>query len=381
MSDADFSMGEGWAYHANNPQISADRHEATTRLRLGAEINSRAKVYLDQNYWIDLMHAGAGGGSQVHVELLEVLTEKVASGKVVCPAGETVVAELMKNSKAASRIETAEIVQRLSLGASIREASERANIELAFALNSSAQQGDLRPGDLMWTKLTYALGHRRPLPQGPFSAADKLIMQKEFFDFLWQVPFAKMIDLVGHDDGLSKIYDERAALIRAGGIEHAAELKSFADAFEAEANGIPWTFDDEDIISGVVQLSSASNQPVPRLSGQEWDRIIAMIRRVVGQAICMKRPSAVENFRSLLVWTFLHATVRMDLKNDPNMSFVGNDLFDFDHAAAAVGYCDYFFTERRLYRRLTRPEVALDKIYSCKMAFQPEEALKLAKAI
>ena len=61
------------------------------------------------------------------------------------------------------------------------------------------------------------------------------------------------------------------------------------------------------------------------------------------------------------------------------MTITGNDLFDF--SAAAIGYCDYFFTERQLYRRLTRPEVDIEKLYSCKPAFRVESALEMARTL
>lgn len=46
------------------------------------------------------------------------------------------------------------------------------------------------------------------------------------------------------------------------------------------------------------------------------------------------------------------------------------------HAAAAVGYCDAFFTERSLANVLTRSDLAFDKLYECTVVSAPEAALQ-----
>jgi hypothetical protein len=47
----------------------------------------------------------------------------------------------------------------------------------------------------------------------------------------------------------------------------------------------------------------------------------------------------------------LHDRVRWD----SNTNFTANDIYDFEHAAAAVAYCDDFFTEDFLTQTASRP--------------------------
>jgi len=51
-----------------------------------------------------------------------------------------------------------------------------------------------------------------------------------------------------------------------------------------------------------------------------------------------------------------------------------NDWVDWSHAAAALAYCDMFFTERHLAHQL-RQELGADKQYKCEVAGTLGEAL------
>ena len=76
--------------------------------------------------------------------------------------------------------------------------------------------------------------------------------------------------------------------------------------------------------------------------------------------------------RTLHIETSIHAAVRWN----KGQNFKANDFFDIQHAAAAVGYCDAFFTERSLANVLTRSDLALDKLYNCTVEFTPAAALE-----
>jgi hypothetical protein len=57
----------------------------------------------------------------------------------------------------------------------------------------------------------------------------------------------------------------------------------------------------------------------------------------------------------------LHAAFRWN----KGRQFESNDFFDFYHAAAAIGYCQAFFTERSLRAVVTEKNVALDSFHGC----------------
>jgi hypothetical protein len=86
----------------------------------------------------------------------------------------------------------------------------------------------------------------------------------------------------------------------------------------------------------------------------------------------MKTERGTATLRTLHIETCLHAAVRWN----KGQKFKANDFFDYQHASAAVGYCDAFFTERSLCSVLTRSDLALDKLYNCTVVATPEAALE-----
>ncbi len=69
------------------------------------------------------------------------------------------------------------------------------------------------------------------------------------------------------------------------------------------------------------------------------------------------------------------------ISDGPCPEIQGAISFDHQHAAAAVGYCDAFFTERSLANILTRSDLALDKLYDCTVVSTPEAALQYARSV
>jgi len=92
----------------------------------------------------------------------------------------------------------------------------------------------------------------------------------------------------------------------------------------ARKRGIPVSYEDEN-----DRLESAKpfvNLLVEGLKRGSSSKIVRDILRTIHISAC------------------LHAAVRWDKKRQ----LEGNDLFDFHHAAAALAYCDAFFTENLL---------------------------------
>ena len=53
----------------------------------------------------------------------------------------------------------------------------------------------------------------------------------------------------------------------------------------------------------------------------------------------------------------------------------GNDLDDFGHAAAALGYCSAFFTEKALRSMVTARHIKLDELYQCYVVVDVDDAV------
>lgn len=68
----------------------------------------------------------------------------------------------------------------------------------------------------------------------------------------------------------------------------------------------------------------------------------------------------------------LHAAVRWDKKQ----RYQDNDMHDFRHAAAALGYCDYFFTEKRLCHLVTQDLLKYDILFNCRTLWKLDEVVE-----
>ena len=73
----------------------------------------------------------------------------------------------------------------------------------------------------------------------------------------------------------------------------------------------------------------------------------------------------------------IHAAVFMDKFR----KYKANDLFDFEHAAMAMPYFDYFFTEASLCHFVTHPPLAFDKLYGSQVLSREEDVLNLLQSI
>lgn len=71
----------------------------------------------------------------------------------------------------------------------------------------------------------------------------------------------------------------------------------------------------------------------------------------------------------------IHASVRWDKRRQVEP----NDIFDFNHAADALPYCDAFFTERSLHSTLSAVHVGLDRLYECKICSHIDDAVAYLK--
>jgi hypothetical protein len=111
------------AAHRANPGISIDQHVKRRVVALGRSLDDRAAIYLDTKFWIMLRECAEGKGTDASVlELLHRLRTLVAEGKVFCPVSESHLFEFLKQDDMNSRLETARIVDELSLVIFLEEA-------------------------------------------------------------------------------------------------------------------------------------------------------------------------------------------------------------------------------------------------------------------
>ncbi len=79
---------------------------------------------------------------------------------------------------------------------------------------------------------------------------------------------------------------------------------------------------------------------------------------------------------SLVIKAGLHAGFR----RNRGRQFTGNDLHDFGHASAALAYCHYFATDKRLHH-LVSNDLKFDQRYDVTVVSEPSQFLGLIETL
>lgn len=358
--------------HLASPGVTLDQHVRQAQLALACSLEGQRAIYLDVKYWIILRDAATGAvASGDAVELLMRLRELTGGRQAFCPISESTFAELFKQRDEKTRRATASLVDELSGGVALVPFYDRMILELRHFIQTQSGKVPLTPPEsLVWSKHGYVLGFLHPSAT-PFDPATELALQKAFFDYLWSYSLTEMIDQIGEklppdEDRFGKL----AVDLNAGNEEHASELRSFEQTYAVELRGAIDLVAPQvaeyvlDVVVGRV------GEGMPR-QGPRWNAYLHEWKSYLFSSL---KSNEVKNaLPTLHINTCLHASVRWNKAHKLD----ANDFYDFHHAAAALGYCDVFLTERPLKAMVTAGHVALDKRYDCGVAANVAEALAL----
>ena len=350
---------------------SLDIYVRDQQLALARSIRHCKKVYLDLRYWLRLRDVTSGAlADPAWRSLLEKLQRAVRDGKAVCPIAESTFMELTKQSDPATRATTAQMVDSLSTGVALLPIDWRTKTEIAHFFHTGMGT-DLHPlANLMWTKLSYVLGFQHP----SFAEIDskfELEIQKRFFDKMWTITLAEMVETIGGESAdTSEAFERLAVRLNQENAAYAEELKSFSGTYKAEIRGVASIC--APIVAEVIEdISHKEGRAVPKRGSLEWCGNLRKWERYLQDAFMM--PQTKLALRTMHIQACLHAHIRWDKKRQ----FEANDFYDFNHAAAALGYCDAFFTERSLADLARRSNTALTAINGCRVTHRVEEAMAI----
>ena len=342
-------------FHRRNPDVSLERHMRQKRIQLGAGIASIQRIYLDQRFWLLLRDVLLGRSQDAAVsELLVFLQSSVTQGRSICPISESVFIELLKQSDESTRLATAQLIDELSLGVTLIPFDDRVRQELCNSFYEQAGATELIPlQELVWTKLAYVLGETHP-SNTQFPSEEELVIQKAFSDHMWDIPLAEIVVRIGEPpSGLD--WDVLAANLNAMNRAHHSTIRSYAHVFRSEFEGGLSLFRDEmDALSKEIDQRGYGN----------------FAAKLANLSRSKRFETFVQSIPTLHIHASCHAAVRWDQKRNLN----GNDLFDFHHAHAAMGYCNVFLTEKPLSDMLSQRHLGLTK-YKCQTFWSPSTAL------
>ena len=327
--------------------------------------------YLDMRFWIIARDAAIGVRTEpVARKLLHYLRRGVANGRLVCPINASMFLELMKQPYSPGRrIGTAQLIDELSLGISMIPSRIVMGTEIHSFLLNVKGDAELYPiQELIWTKVAFALGDTYP-SLAALSPVEELTIQKSFFDYLWNHSLSELVKTMGDKIPPSDGFAELSYDTNLKNAEHRDELRSFAQTHDTELRGAIEVAGDiaADVIHQLAERDAGCELPA---TPEERANSVIICRNLLYHAF--KKPQTKYSLRYLHIGASIHAAMRWD----KDRKFKPNDYYDFEHATAALSYCDAFLTEGSLHGLVTRPQVDLESVNGCRVFSDVDAAVE-----
>ena len=360
--------------HLQCPEVTFAEHVRKSEIRLGESIAHREPIYLDTNFWILLRNANRGKERSNTADLLTLLRRAVKESRVFCPISSASFVELMRQNSLPSRIDTAVIIDELSLGVTIVGFEERIFVEIEHLICSTANHNShYSIQNAVWRKLSYVLGMENVQNVAIDPKLD-LAVQKAFFDHMCTISLQDMVKTIGEERVSKENQTPFASRMNKKIAEHAEELRSFKQAYDAEVRGVVDDIGDItlDIVRSIAQecqqLLTEMDYEQQREAKDHWKNLTCL-------ALVKNRA------RHLLPTLHIRASLYASLRWNKGRRFRPNDLWDFSHAEVGLGYCSAFFTEKSLHSMITEKHLGLDGLYECHVGSSIEDAIEHVSGI
>lgn len=335
---------------------------------LAGLLATRRPVFLDTNFWVMARQAAlAESDDPKLISLLGALRMAVGSGKAFFPVTGDLIEEFSKQSP--ERLQgTLMMVDALSLGVAMVPSQERSAIEIErFSARSHPDYPpQARP---LWTAYAFALGYQDLRLPG-IDVDDTMLVrlaEKAWMapPSLWSRDHSGIFDAKSESERLAAFLNEQEAL-------HADEIDSLATAIRIEVAGAA---------SMIEGIAAREYRRIAAAAGHAAEASDIAGSRGVGRKMAQMFAAALSQdvnrraLPSLYIGAMLHAAVRAEEKR----KIKPNDIFDFRHAAAALPHCAAFFTDGPLKKLITSGHTGLSKLYGCRVAATPAEAIAILK--
>ena len=360
--------------HLKSSQVAFLEYVRGSERRLGESIAQREPIYLDTKFWILMRNASRGKETSNTVALLTLLKQAVNEGKVFCPISSALFVELMRQDSLRSRMETAKTIDDLSLGITIVGFEERTAVEMDHLIRSTANLNSHHSiHHAVWRKLGYVLGISN-VQNAAIDPKIDLAVQKAFFDHMCAMSLQDMIKTIGEEWALKENPTAFALRMNEQIAEHAQELRSFKQAYDAEVRGV--VDDVGDIALDVVRsIAREYRQRVTEMDDGQQKEAKNRWKNLIYLTLVQDKA------RYFLPTLHIRASLYASLRWNKGRKFRPTDLWDFSHAEVALGYCSAFFTEKSLHSMITEKHLGLDALYACHVCSSVEHAIEHVSGI
>ena len=342
-----------FAEHRDNPEVSLGEYTKKIRHQLCDEISNTRKIYLDTKYWIYLRDAELGrSNDKVLNEILEGLRYLVKSKIAICQISDEIFYELLLQTDPTTLNQTVKLIDELSQGVAILSSEERVMYETLYFFNSFYEGNDkMQPQEeTVWSKVSYIYGLTHPANE--IWGEEELVIQKAFFDQMWSLSLADVINTIGMENILKwPRYNDISEKLTKEKIDHSHENKSFKQLYLSELAGVLDAYRNL-ILKGFEYFYMQKTGNIvsqEERQGSEAGKVVNVIYNLFNLG------KLGTFFPSFIVEAGLYACVRNDLPR----KYKRNDFSDFRHAKAALPYFDAFFTERSLKTMVCASNVSL----------------------
>lgn len=356
--------------HKSQIGVSARAYRERHLAAFAKRAVGRKAIYLDVNYWIDLQRAANGEARRPEfATLLSMLRAGVASKALFCPPTLGLFMEISKQRDGTSRGATARLVDELSDGIGLAADDDIMGLEVAHVLKAVlARLPPEPPRGSIWTPLGCMSADIVP-PPIPFvqTQQQQQRTEKAYFDTLMAATAEELLAPQADDD--RQVWADLAHTLTEGPQAHADEFETFTELLNSELRGAA-DGSAQAIQAGgnaLFRRTSLSEASFP--SPKEWARVVFFTLRA--------DEGARRAVPSLYVRAGLHALVRWNR----TQKFKPNDIYDFGHASAALGYCDVFLTEGPLRDMLGRGPLKLADASDCQVVAAPDEAVSIVRSL
>jgi hypothetical protein len=348
--------------------LPIDRYLIKKSLELSSQMEGKKLIYLDMNYWLRLRDEVADRATK-HTEFSETVFNLFDQGKCLFPISNITYYEILKQQDEVSRRNTFDVVTRLSNGITILDDKQRIKLEFLHWIAVGENKMQHTAKELVWSKLPLIIGYHE------FAAIDYLEasaeIQDSYFDFMATMPLAEITPdalLRQHPFGFKDNVDE----FNANKKLYETQNKTYDDLFLSELGGM---LDETDsLFSAAMQEKFLRDTGKIPTAEEISSNVTQQFRTLIYHSFRLNKIGS--NLPFFRICADIYASFRW---NKDRIYKDGNDTLDVMHAAAALPYCDYFFTERELSTIIAQRN--LGQLYDCKVASKLTDVIQLLKEI
>lgn len=345
--------------HINEPDVSVNEYIRSQCIELSQSVITQKIVYLDTKFWIIIRDVSLGRNSNPGAVAFHDLVLSLAdSEKCIFPMSQDIFIEVLKQSVAIGLDETVRLIDLLSKGVSLISLDERVFLEALQFMLSLMGHSVYECNEQVWTKLTYTMGFITPTNIHPDELIDRAL-QKAYIDQMWSCSLSDMVEQMKENGEISlPAHTPIANTLNAGQFAHEHENSTFGAMFTSELAGMLDVYQDifPDLSARLIAIKAGKEVDIEKLNTPESHRLL---RNAIYNTF--KLGKAKNNLPTFGILSGLYAATRWDKQQ----RFEENDIHDFNHAASALPYADYFFTEKGLAHLITQKSTQYDKLYQC----------------